>query len=171
MHSFLSLSEEAGGVGCCMPSTEGCQRLQAALSRMRQDIHHAACLQPYVGENSWEKLKHRICASACKISRAAGSFFKDSLRQSWPGKSAWLRDWGKTVFVSCVPASGFAVCSGCLRARTRNQTPLTAALGETTGKGSTQDHAECPLLCHVQTYSCLGDWSLGFMGGRWQPGK
>lgn len=52
------------------------EQLQAALSRMREDTDHAACLQPHVGENSWEKWKHGICASACKIPRVVGSFLK-----------------------------------------------------------------------------------------------
>lgn len=78
MHSFLSLSETAGGYGnaACPPQRAGCQRLQAALSRMREDTHHAACLQPHVRDNSWEKWKHGIRASACKIPRAVGSFLK-----------------------------------------------------------------------------------------------
>lgn len=178
MHSFFSLSEEAGGMGCYMLSTEDSHRLQAALSRMREDIHHAACMQPHVAENSWVKLKHGFCASTCKIPRAIGSFFKGSLRQWRPGKGAWLRDCGKNVFGSCVQTSGFAGSGSAWGQEAENKghsqqlwrKQLEREPHRTVQSVFWHQHSR-PLLCHVQTYSCLGDCSLGFMDRSWQPGK
>lgn len=80
----------------------------------------------------------------------------------------------KCVWVLCAK---IRVCWiwGCLRTRTRKQIPLTAALEETSGKGTTQDYAEC-LLAQTQL-SFTVSWSnlLLFGGtavwGSWTKGS
>lgn len=50
---------------------------EAPSCSLKDEGRYSTCfLQPHVAENSWEKLKHRIRASACKIPRALGSFLK-----------------------------------------------------------------------------------------------
>lgn len=69
----------------------------------------------------------------------------------------------KCVWVLCAT---IRVCwiSGCLRTRTRNQTPPTVALEETAGKGTTQDYAEC-LLALTQLSFTVSCSNLLLFGG------
>lgn len=140
-----SLKQQEVWDAACPPQRAGCQRLQAALSRMREDIHHAACLQPHVRDNSWEKWKHRIYASACKIPRAEGSFLKVH--------------WGSHG-LGRVP--GFAGAQGAWGQEPGNQLhsqwlwrkQLERESHSTMQSVFWHQHS-CPLLCHVQTCSCL----------------
>lgn len=69
----------------------------------------------------------------------------------------------KCVWVLC---ANIRVCWiwGCLRTRTRKQIPLTAALEETSGKGTTQDYAEC-LLAQTQLSFTVSCSNLLLFGG------
>lgn len=81
------------------------------------------------------------------------------------------------VWVLC---ANISVCwiSGYLRTRTRKQTPLTVALEETAGKGTTPNYAECPLAPTQLSFtvSCpnlllFGGLESGPHGPSWQPGR